>query len=821
MTWPIMPDQETRSGEAAGSTPAPAPTTAPDTSEPAAAPLLPRNGGAGEAAAEAPPARGPAPAGAAGNGLDPASLLDRLAARAAERFKGGQMIKSFQEFLADVCEHPDRHTRNAAQYLADTFAYFGSRPVPGIGGSTLRWNIFDSPSTGGKGRVYGQERAQAEIVKYIQAFAEKGKVDKLLMLHGPNGSSKSTTVECIMRGLEEYSQTQEGALYRFNWIFSDTFERGLFGFGPQPGAGGAPPSARGRDTYAHVEPEEISSRIVCELRDNPIFLIPREDRAEILREAYRARGLRPERVPDHALEGDLCQKCREIFDTLFNAYQGDWKRVVQHVQIERFFISKRYRVGAVAIEPQRNVDATTRQIGLEKAFHLPTMLQTTFLVEPVGDLVDANRGLVEYSDFLKRPLEMNKYLLTTIEKNTISLPSYMAYMDVVMTATSNEKQLCLFKRDPDFSSFKGRFELIKVPYLLEFSKEERIYAEQLAAIAREKHIAPHTGFVASLWAVLTRLKRPRSKNYPGALGNLVGRLSPIQKAYLYDRAQPPDDLTDQEKRELLANLDKIRSEFEDHEEEFEGLLDAAYEGRRGASPREMQTLLADAAAYPEFRCLSPLAVLRALRELVKDVSVYDFLRLTPQSGYCDNPRFVDDVEAEWRKIVEEEIQDAMALVEEREYQRLFEDYFVHVRAYARGEKVRNRQTGDLESPDEELMIEVERAIDLKEKADQFRKGLVTRIAAYSIEHPGQRIDVKALFGDLFRALKADFYKKREKQTEQLLRDSLRFGTDDWKFVSPQQKKAVKRSLARMKARYGYCLQCAKETIAYVLKQRLK
>jgi serine protein kinase len=761
----------------------------------------------------------PAPAEPAGGAPPPvedsASALARLTRAAAERFRQGHMVKSFEEFLDDLFAHPERHVRNAAQYLYDMFVYFGVRKVRGVGGEVDRWNVFDSPATGGKGRVYGQERVQAEIVKYVRTFAEKGKVDKLIMLHGPNGSAKSTTIECIMRGLEDYSREPEGVLFRFNWVFSDAFDRERIGF--MTSANGGPPLA----TYAHIEPEQISARIPCEMRDNPIFLIPRDDRREILRAAFRAAGLPADRIPPHALEGDLCQKCREIFDTLLNAYQGEWKRVMQHVQVERFFVSKRYRVGAVSIEPQDNVDATSRAIGFDKSVHVPPVLQSTFLVAPFGDLIDANRGVVEYSDFFKRHLEKNKYLLTTIEKNTISLPSYMAYTDVVMTATSNEKQLCLFKRDPDFSSFKGRFELIKVPYLLEFSKEERIYDEHLQALGREKHVAPHTGFVASLWAVLTRLKRPRSKNYPGSLGNLVGKLTPIQKAYLYDRAQPPDDLTDQEKRELLANLEKIRNEFDEHEEEFEGLLDAAYEGRRGASPREMQTLLADAASFHEFRCVSPLAVLRALRELVKDVSVYDFLRLTPQSGYCDNPRFIDDVESEWRKIVEEELQDAMELVAEKEYQRLFDDYFIHVRAFARGERVRNRQTGELEEPDEELMKDVEKAVEIKEKPDSFRKNLVTRIAAYSIEHPGQRIEMKSLFGDLFRALKADFYKKRDKQIDQLLRDILRFETDEWRSVIPAQKRAVRRSLARLKVRYGYCLHCAKETVAYVLKHRLK
>lgn len=767
-------------------------------------------------APEAPPDAGPdAPAPEAP--LDVGDVLARIAESASAEFKRGQIIKSFREFLEDVYERPLVHTRNAAQYLWDMVRFFGYREVQGPGGPVRRWNVFDAPSTAGKGRVHGQERAQAEIVKYIRAFAEKGKVDKLLMLHGPNGSSKSTTVECLMKGLELYSREPEGALYKFNWIFSDAYEKGGLGFAEAQAR-----SRASKDTFAHADPESVSARIPCEMRDNPLFLIPRDERRALLVDAFRRKGIAPERIPEHILEGELGQKNREIYDTLLHSTQGDWPRLTQHVQVERFFISKRYRVGAVSIEPQRNVDASSHAIGYERGgAHVPALLQNGALVEASGDLIDANRGIVEYSDFFKRPLETNKYLLTTIEKNTISLPSYMGVVDLVFTSTSNEKQLCLFKRDPDFSSFKGRFELIKVPYLLEVSKEERIYEEHLASIAKVKHVAPHAGFAAALWAVLTRLRRPRTKNYPGALGNLIGRLTPIQKAVLYDRGEPPADFTDQEKKELLSNLEKIRTEFDDQEEEFEGLLDAAYEGRRGASPREMQSLLADAASWPDFPCLSPLAVLKALRDLVKDVSVYDFLRLTPQSGYCDNPRFIDDVESEVRRRIEDEVQDAMDLVSEREYRRLFDDYFTNVKAFVRGEKIPDRRTGELLPADEDLMTEVERAIELREKPDVYRRGLVTRIAAYTIEHPGRKIDMQALFGDVFKSLKADVYRKREKQTETLLRDTLKLGTEDFRALSPAQQKAVLRSIARLKARHGYCLHCAKEAVAYVLKHRLK
>jgi predicted Ser/Thr protein kinase len=790
-----------------------------DTAQTAPAPPQPE-AGAGETAPAAPPA-GASPAApppeAPEPPLDVSKVVARVAARATEAFQRGQIIKSFEEFLADVYDRPTVHTRNAAQYLWDMVRFFGSRDLPGPGGPVRRWNVFDAPGTGGKGRVHGQERAQAEIVKYIRAFAEKGKVDKLLMLHGPNGSSKSSTVECLMRGLELYSLEPEGALYKFNWVFSDVFEKGGLGFAE------ARERARDvRESFAHADPEAVSARIPCEMRDNPLYLVPRDERRAILADAYRRRGLSPDRVPAHVLEGELSPKNREVYDTLLHSYAGDWRRLLQHVQVERFFISKRYRVGAVSIEPQRNVDAGSHALGFERGgAHVPAILHNSALVEATGDLVDANRGIVEYSDFFKRPLETNKYLLTTIEKNTISLPSYMGVVDLVFTSTSNEKQLCLFKRDPDFSSFKGRFELIKLPYLLEVSKEERIYADHLDAIGREKHVAPHTGRIAALWAVLTRLKRPRTKNYPGTLGNLIGRLTPVQKACLYDRGEAPAEFSDQERKELLANLERIRTEFDDQEEEFEGLLDAAYEGRRGASPREMQSLLSDSASYAEFPCLSPLAVLKALRQLVRDVSVYDFLRLTPQSGYNDNPKLIDDVEGEFRRMVEADVMDAMDLVSEREYQRHFDDYFAHVKAFVRGEKVESRLTGESAPPDEELMGAVEKTIDVKEKPEVFRRNLVTRIAAYTIEHPGRKIDMRALFGDVFQALKADVFKKREKQIETLLRDILKLGTDDMGALATAQQRLVLRSVARLKARHGYCLHCAKEAVAYVLKHRLR
>ena len=43
---------------------------------------------------------------------------------------------------------------------------------------------------------------------------------RVILLHGPVGSSKSTIARLLKKGIEEYSRTPEGALYTFDWMTS-------------------------------------------------------------------------------------------------------------------------------------------------------------------------------------------------------------------------------------------------------------------------------------------------------------------------------------------------------------------------------------------------------------------------------------------------------------------------------------------------------------------------------------------------------------------------------------------------------------------------
>ena len=53
------------------------------------------------------------------------------------------------------------------------------------------------------------------------------------------------------------------------------------------------------------------------------------------------------------------------------------------------------------------------------------------------------------------------------------------FFDEFFIGSSNESHLAVFKEVPEFQSFKGRLELIRVPYILDYEQERKIYEEQI------------------------------------------------------------------------------------------------------------------------------------------------------------------------------------------------------------------------------------------------------------------------------------------------------------------------------------------------------
>lgn len=747
---------------------------------------------------------------------DSNNVLGNLVSNVRDSFLRDRTILSFKEYFNLALENPQRHLRSSAQYLVDMLHYNGTEVRALPWGRELRFKLFDAPFAEGEGRVVGQEPVQQALYRIFANFAREGIVNKLVLLHGPNGSAKSSIIRCLMGGLEHYSRLDEGAMYTFNWIFpSEKLSSGGIGFGSDVRQ---PELAEG--SYAYLSADNIDARIPSDLHDHPFFLIPQPIREKLLQEllpepdeAQVMENGRPTTIiSDYLRNGDLSYKSRKIYDALLASYDGDLEKVLNHVQVERFYLSRRYRHGVATIEPQGSVDARIQQLTADRSLaSLPKALQHLALYEPSGPLVDANRGMLEYSDLLKRPVEAFKYLLETVETARVSMDSFVLHLDMLYVGSTNETYLDAFKEHPDFTSFKGRMELVKVPYLLRYSDEREIYSPQITPRVVGSHVAPHAVDVAAMWAILTRMRRCDPALYSRELRDVIDSLTPYEKMRLYDTGEVPERLPSRLAKELRAAIPDIYKESTGYPN---------YEGRFGASAREIRTALLNAAHNADYKYLSPLAVFDEIRELLKNRSVYDFLRQEVVAGYHNHEKFLADTEELYISWIDDEVRESMGLAPEKSYEELFAQYVEHISHWVKNERLVDPTSGEYRDPDQSFMREIEQVLmGEDEQAHDFRHSVIGAIGARALEAPESQPDYGTIFRSYIQKLREDFYAKRTKVLRRNIESFLQLTAEGPEGLEEKDVEQAQLMLDNLTQHYGYNKESARDTVAYLLKKR--
>jgi serine protein kinase len=745
--------------------------------------------------------------------VSPTEVLEFIHNVSKLDFDSNRRILSFEEYLALLAEQPADQLRGSAKYVADMMDHFGktqlkNQPDPSV---SVRFNVFDLPIEGACSKVVGQERVQNDIYNALKTFHHQGFNNKLLLLHGPNGSAKTSLIHSMMTGLERYSHEPEGAVYAFNWIFPvERMTKGNIGLG-----GSRTKKEEAVSSYAKISDEDTLSRIPCDLRDHPLLLIPIEQRKSFLEKLISPKKADEiwNTLPNYLKKGDLCHRCKQIFEALLAANNGDFRKVLSHIQIERAYLSRRYRKGLVTVEPQLHVDAQYHQLTYNKSIgSLPPSLQSLNLFTLTGDYIAGSRGIIEYSDLLKRPVDTFKYLLIACETGAVNVSESIAYVDAVMLGSTNEVQLDAFKEFPDFTSFKARIELIRVPYLLSSSQEQQIYETDLENIGATKHVAPHVSWVLGLWAVLTRLKKPNSINYPPSVSTIVSSLTPIEKARLYDSGEMPGHLSPEDRKILRSNFKKLRDEHS---------IMSMYEGRMGASAREMKSLLFAAAQNSEFGCLSPLAIFREMEELVKHITEYEFLRQDVKDGYHDTTEFINTVKTEYLAKIDREVRDSIGLYDSKQWEDFLKKYVQHISHVLKKEKVKNPITGKMQDPDHTLIAEFEKIVEAPTDAsarDSFRQNIISQVGAWSLDHPKETVMYGKVFPEFWAKLEKHYFETQKNLLTKMHNALLVYGDKDTN-ISDEGAKLAYQTVENMKLKLGYCDHCAKEVITFLMRQK--
>src|SRR5215475_14418197 len=143
-----------------------------------------------------------------------------------EQFRRKNWVGTFAEYLDIVREHPEV-TRTAYQRLYDMILSHGTEEVYENKEKIIRYRFFTEFAARHGDGIYGLDRPLMQLVNAFKSAAKGyGTERRVLLLHGPVGSSKSTIARLLKRGLEDFCTTDAGMIFSFSWKMPDnTFQK--------------------------------------------------------------------------------------------------------------------------------------------------------------------------------------------------------------------------------------------------------------------------------------------------------------------------------------------------------------------------------------------------------------------------------------------------------------------------------------------------------------------------------------------------------------------------------------------------------------------
>ena len=684
--------------------------------------------------------------------MENTNVLNRLAELYDRKeFLALNEVMSFAEYVQAVRETP-KLARNAFQYVYDMIMEAGTSEFERYRKTYTRYHFFDDKEI----PIFGNEETLAGLVDFIHGAAGNyGTERRVLLMHGPVGSSKSTIARRLKRGLEDYSKTKKGVWYTFRW-------KGLPTVADESGPA----------VY-------ISETDVCAMNENPIKLMPLPMRKEFLKEINKIHfdsvdeGER-DSVYELGSEGDLNPRCKLFLNMLLKRYNGDWLKVVtEHIEVIRRTHSEIDRVGIGTFQPkdEKNQDSTelTGDMNFSRIGQFGSDSDArAFNFD--GEFQVANRGICEMIEMLKLDNAFLYDLLGVTQEHSIKPKKFaQVVVDEFVIAHTNNPEFEKLKNNQFMEALRDRTVKVDVPYLLRWTDEIKIYDHTYGPGKVKQHIMPHTLEIAALFSVLTRLEDDGDS-----------KLDLRDKAKLYDGRQLPGWTED--------TVKELRDKFPD-----EGM-------KGGLSARYVQDKIANCLARNKhyvnvFHVLSELKAGLSTSSLitnVEDIKRYEF---------CAELAI-----KELDEILKNEVQRAL-VADEKAIERMCAKYIDNVIAYVNDEKMIHPITNAKMDPDERLMRSIEEKAAIPEQGcDDFRRSLAAFIGTLATRNKKFNWDSNA---ELKRALEAKVFED--------VKDTIKLSalTKEAAALDPELQEKIDAIKTRLIKQYGYNEHSASDVLDYV------
>lgn len=655
---------------------------------------------------------------------------------------------SFSEYLDRVYDNP-RIIQTASQRMHDMIMAGGTSEFNRYRKTYTRYHFFDDVDI----PIFGLDDTLNQFVKFIKGAAGGyGTEKRILLLHGPVGSAKSTICRLLKKGLEKYSRTDVGSWYTFKWVDLPTGANGI--------SISSEDESPMNDEPLKLLTPDIANSYVNDLNDKLLEMTPEKDRINL----YKLK-----------IMGDLNPRCKKYMKELLNRYDGDLQKVIEgHIRVIRKTHSEIDRVGIGTFQPkdEKNQDSTelNGDLSWNKIAHFGADSDPrAFNFD--GEFCVGGRGMVEFVEILKLQKEFLYDILSATQEQCIKPKKFpQIAIDTVLLGHTNNPEFQKVANDIYMEAFRDRTVKIDVPYLLEWSKEMKVYEHDYNPQKVRQHIAPHTIEIASLWACCTRVKDSEEID------------SVVKKVKLYDGLAMEG-----------WNEDKVK-EMRDKNPE-EGMTE-------GISARYVQDKLSNSLSeYHDY--VNPFHVLNELKNgLRNNTLVAD--NKDKLKRYLD---CIDAVMKELDDILKNEVQKAL-VADENAIVKLCSNYIDNVMASIDGVSILNPYTNREEKPNERLMRSIEEKINIPDTQSQDFRRMIQRFMG-KLAH-----ESKTFQWDSNEMLKKALEAKLFEDIQDHIKIS-KFHVDGASVVDKELQEKIDAVTKRMCDKFGYNQQSARDVLNHI------
>jgi len=399
---------------------------------------------------------------------------------------------TFEEFLVQLQEHPERLIRNVHQVFHDmVHNYVGSgldeyaedpESINFVAYDCTRLFVENTDNPFFADRIFANR-----LMGMIDGMRGGTQQNKIFLFDGPPGSGKSTFLNNLLLRFEEYANSPEGCRYETVWHL----DRELLGSGYELDSGPmveqlarllgdkdtaealveqpAPMKPRGAQGFVEVP---------CPSHDNPLLMIPKEQRPDFFDDLFANNefkwNLSGGKDYDWAFKSTPCTICTSLYTALLHKL-GDPSAVFAMIHARPYRFDRRLGEGITVFNPG---DRVTRQPVLtnpQLQKRIGNLLQDSNQVRYLfSRYARTNNGIFALMDIKghnkDRLLELHNIISDGVHKVEEIEENVNSLFLGVMNPEDN-------KNIRGFQSLTDRIEFISISYVLDSATEVEIYRE--------------------------------------------------------------------------------------------------------------------------------------------------------------------------------------------------------------------------------------------------------------------------------------------------------------------------------------------------------